>query len=293
MKLFSKNDKSRQQSFSYYRTSVGENRKVNFKNSDRLRAKNNSSKIKKFLTRTPQFLIVIFSFFCLLYIISLSNDPRIVITQNSENDFHSTDFYRQQIKSILSGSILNYSKLTINTKSVAQQIEQNFPEIQSSSVVLPLLNRRPIVHIKLSNLAAIVRTSSGAYVIDNNGRAILKNIDPNSTNYKQLPKIQDQSQLSVELGKGIIQSKDVAYITTIISELNNNDFRVNEIILPQEANELKIIFADKPYFLKTNLSLDPNQQVGTFLALINRLKSENIQPSQYIDVRVEERAYYL
>lgn len=294
MKLFKrKANKNIGQKFSYYRTSVSDNRQIVISRSDRHRQAPTTSRFKKLIRRTPQLVFTLTVIFSIGYVLSLSQNPRIVITDQSNQTFITPETYRSQIKKILLNSPLNYSKISINTKSVAREIEQMFPEIQSSSVVLPLLNRRPIVHLRMSTPGAVVHTADGVFVMDTSGRAIMKESQLSDQIKAKLPKIQDQSQFKVELGKGIVQKADVIFITTIISELTKNKYEVREVILPPSANEVQFYLNGKPFYIKANLSLEPLQQVGTFLALQNKLINENLQPTQYIDVRVEERAYYL
>ena len=64
--------------------------------------------------------------------------------------------------------------------------------------------------------------------------------------------------------------------------------------LPPAASELDVKIAGKPYFVKFNLQADDaRRQAGTFLATQAQLQRKGITPAQYIDVRVEGRAYYL
>ncbi|MEK7603205.1 MAG: hypothetical protein AAB459_03105 [Patescibacteria group bacterium] len=283
----------RTSSFSYYRTSVNDNRNIDPSKITRERLMPSKRRSINLLKKIPQLVIAILIFSCIAYVFSLSVDPRIVIADQQSLSLQPVEVYKSEISKILKNSPLNFTKITINTKLVAKQIEDAFPEIQSSSIALPLLNRRPIVHIRLSTPAAIVHTSNGVFVMDSSGKAIMNDNQLNLSERQKLPKIHDQSQLQIDPGKGIMKSGDVTYITTFISELEKNKYKIKEIILPPVANEVQFHLADKPYFIKANLSLDPYQQVGTFLALQNKLTTDNSLPTSYIDVRVEERAYYL
>jgi hypothetical protein len=66
------------------------------------------------------------------------------------------------------------------------------------------------------------------------------------------------------------------------------------MVLPVQTNELDVNLAGQSYFVKFDLQEnDPRQQAGTFLATIASLKSQNITPTKYVDVRVDGRAYYI
>ncbi len=63
--------------------------------------------------------------------------------------------------------------------------------------------------------------------------------------------------------------------------------------LPVGTSELDVRLAGQPYSVKFNLeSGTARQQAGTFLATESKLKSQNVTPAEYIDVRVDGRAYY-
>jgi len=47
-----------------------------------------------------------------------------------------------------------------------------------------------------------------------------------------------------------------------------------------------------PYNVKFNLMGDARAEAGTYLAVKQRLEAGHVTPGSYIDVRVDERAYY-
>ena len=68
---------------------------------------------------------------------------------------------------------------------------------------------------------------------------------------------------------------------------------ITSMTLPPAADELDVHLTGVNYYIKFNLANDDaRQQVGTFLATQAQLKSQGITPGQYIDVRVDGRAYY-
>ena len=63
--------------------------------------------------------------------------------------------------------------------------------------------------------------------------------------------------------------------------------------MPAAENELDMYLTGQSYYVKFNLAdSSPLQEVGTFLAVRQNLQQQGITPSQYIDVRVDGRAYY-
>jgi hypothetical protein len=46
------------------------------------------------------------------------------------------------------------------------------------------------------------------------------------------------------------------------------------------------------YHLKFSMLTDPRQAVGSYLAIRDKLAKENATPSEYIDLRTDEKVFY-
>jgi hypothetical protein len=287
--------------FSYYRTSPPASPQAEASRNERLSTRRRlqgtragSGRFRRLLGKLPVLVAWLLIGASAFYMLSLSSNPRVILS-SSEVDLALRDVgaYQADIQTILQKSVFSYSKLTINTTKISEQIKTEFPEFRDVSVVLPLLNRRPVVHIQPARPAFILMTRSGSFVLDTQGRAILEETRLASSARNELPRIQDDSQLDVQLTKQALSQNDVDFITTFTKELRSKDVQVQTITLPTVANEVHFGIKDQKYYVKANLQLDAKQQAGTFLAVTNKLQKDSVTPSQYIDVRVEERAYYL
>lgn len=228
--------------------------------------------------------------------LTLSANPEIVPTADSRDSsafLHSQATYQVAASKLIADSFFNRNKITINTASISQQLIDQFPELSSANITLPLLAHRPIIHIQASKPAIILLTNNGSYVLDSNGKAVLPSERLSSTVQEKLPKITDQSGLKVTLNHQILTSSNVNFIQTIIAQLDAKKVGIESLTLPSASSEVDAKIAGQPYFVKFNLqSGDARRQAGAFLATQAQLRRKNITPSQYIDVRVEGRAYY-
>jgi len=228
-------------------------------------------------------------------ILSLSTDAKILplATDSSRSLLRATAVYENAATQQLSRSIWNRNKITVNTSQLNRQLLSQFPELGSVSVTVPLLAHRPLVYIEPADPALILVTDNGAFVIDATGRALLKGANPAALSQPRLPVITDQSGLSLQLNRQALSADSVSFIQTVVAQLAAKQFTVSGMTLPAAASELDIHLAGQPYFVKFNLqSNNAKGEAGTFLATITQLHRQNITPSQYVDVRVDGRAYY-
>ncbi len=199
--------------------------------------------------------------------------------------------YQAAADKLLAASIWNRNKITINTAQISRQLSAQFPELSSASVTLPLLAHRPTIYVQPAQAALVMAANNGAFVIDQNGRALMP--AANLPTARNLPQIVDQSGLSISTGHQVLTSDDVSFIQTILAELAAKKVSVSSMVLPASARELDVYIAGQPYFVKFNLANDTaRQQAGTYLATIAELRRQHTTPKHYIDVRVDGRAYY-
>lgn len=243
----------------------------------------------------PLLFVAMSSLAFVLSILSLSTNPKIVIPKNSTTTsktiLRDTETYYRAAQSLLQKNLLNRSKITINTESIDLELQQQFPELARVSVTLPLMGRRPIIEVFGVEPKIILTNKSGAFIVDKNGKANAKVADFPSVKSLGLIAIEDQTDTNIEAGKGALDSQSVAFITTFVQQLSRNNIRLSNVVMPASATELRMYLADQKYYIKASLLTDPQIAVGQFLATQKKLVAEKSLPSEYIDVRVEEKVF--
>lgn len=227
------------------------------------------------------------------YLTTLSTSPRVTIERNKDRltVTQPTHVYETAAATILQRSLFNQSKLTINTDEVADALKAQFPELGDLVVTIPLIGRKPVIQTQPSTPSLILTGQSGSFIIDDNGRAVLASNQLASSIRDKLPVVSDGSEANVELGKQILTTDLVAFVTALQHQFAAKNTRVESYSFPALANELHVKVAGEGYYIKFNTDIDARQQIGTYIAVKERLENDNKLPSEYIDVRVEERAY--
>lgn len=227
-------------------------------------------------------------------VLSLSSNARIVPLSGSDSRFmQDKQVYRTAVDHMLAKSLWNHNKITVDTGGISRQMLAKFPELSSVSLTLPLVSKHPTVYIQTVQPALILVARNGSYVVDTNGKALMNagQLSPNT--FKDLPVVTDLSGLQVSLNHQALTSGDVSFIQTVIAELAASHVTVSALVLPPATSELDVHIQGQQYLIKFNLQGgDARQQAGTFLAAQAELKGNNVTPSQYVDVRVDGRAYY-
>jgi len=240
-------------------------------------------------------ILLLAIFMSVISAISLSPHAKVLPLKTDNNNLllHDQSAYQAAADHLLTASIWNRNKLTINTGKIEKQLTAQFPELASTTVTLPLLAHRPLIYIETAQPALLLSTADGTYMLDASGKALLTGAQLGRFNNLTLPLVTDQSGLRVQLNHQVITSQNVGFIQTVVAQLAARHLTIATMTLPATASELDVQVAGQPYFVKFNLASNTaRQQAGTYLATAAQLQKQGITPAQYIDVRVEGRAYY-
>jgi hypothetical protein len=107
-----------------------------------------------------------------------------------------------------------------------------------------------------------------------------------------LPVVVDQSGLEVKAGSQILSPASVSFIEQVIYQVNAKGVKVKSFNLTQSPFELWAYFDDNKYYVKFDMEGDARVQAGTYLAVRDYLAGKGETPGAYIDVRVEDKAFY-
>lgn len=230
---------------------------------------------------------------CVIYASVLNNHPRVMIAASTTGKplQRPTKVYEEYITKQLNSSVMNKSKLTFNSNSVTEGLQKQFPEVANAIVTIPLVGHRPVVHIAVSSPAFILGSSSGAYYVSADGMPLVR-VSEVANPLSNMITVTDETNLPVTIGKQILPTDTVSFITAVIKQLQATKTPIQSVTLPLEANELQVRIVNQPYVVRYNTLGDARTETGTFLAVKKRLEGSGEKPKEYIDVRVEERAYY-
>ena len=241
----------------------------------------------------PTLLALAIITLSVLYCLGLSTSPKVVVSTTSPQAvvLREKADYQKGAQRILEDSALSRTKFTVNTGGFEKAFRAEFPEVDHVSLALPLVSRTPIVTISTAQPQILVTAQGKVYVLDKRGTAIMMANDLSSSIRQSLPVVNDQSGLTVAVGKTVLPAEDIQYISAVLAQLKAKQVAVESITLPATAQEVDIKPAGKPYFVKFSLNTEAREATGDYLATKQRLEQTNTTPTQYVDVRVPGRAY--
>ncbi len=221
-----------------------------------------------------------------VYSTTLSTTPGIIFVGEASM-YRTAAEYKVGITKILESSVKNKSKVTLNTATTQEAIVKTFPELDIATVGLPIIGRRLIVTLHMRKPALILTTKTNAFVLDNNGRIVAEAKQLLSSLTSGLLTAQDQSGLVLHVGDQALTSETIAFITNIAAQLKAKQLIISGLTIPTGGNEVDVRIKDMPYYIKTDSSGNARVQIGGFLTV----RDSSTNPTEYIDVRVEEKLF--
>lgn len=250
-----------------------------------------SARMHRRAREIPTYFALVLIAASALYLASLSTVAQITV-DGSQELLRDRSAIQPKANQILAETLMNRSKITFQGGKVESELRQAFPEFAEVDVSTPLFRHRPHMVITLARPAALLSTGTHIYLIDDQGRALF-DTTRNKPNFdtSDLPLLQDQSTLNIEVGRTALSRTQVAYIQEVRSQTEQKGLKIESMLMTSGGGELHVRFGGLPYFVKFNFFEDARKSTGTFLATKEKLEADNAKPVEYIDVRIPERAY--
>lgn len=253
--------------------------------------------VRYWVKRSGTIIALLVIAVCAVSLLSLSTTPKVVLLDEGNTyAFQDIARYEDAARLSLASSVWNRNKITVDTGAAAEAMKQQFPEISAVNITLPLVGNRPIYYLQANAPAFVIQSVNGTFVLDASGTSLIARDGVPEAVVNSLPVITDQSGNRAESGKQVISRTNAAFIQTVISTLAAKGVTVESLILPAgHVQQLDVRVSGQPYVIKFDMhgSGGVRQQIGSYLALAKMLAQDNKTPTQYIDVRVLGRAYYL
>ncbi len=284
---------ARKSVFSYYARGTSSSSQNLGRDQNQNNYKSSSSGYRFRFKHIPSYIALIAILIAVINTLLLEARPRIVLVQTTGTVQREAKIYQDGIEDIWSSSLLNRSKLSVNTDKISSQISKQYSELASVEIELPLLGKRPTIRITPTRPTLELITSNGAFYVNSAGRILAQTKELNKNKLEDLAVIHDESGTRVEAGEVVIPSPQVTFLHKLHSYLIAQDVPITSMTLPlTAANQVDLRVDGQPYYVKFSMDSDPRQAVGTYLAAVAKLESDGGKPGEYIDVRVPEKVFY-
>lgn len=241
----------------------------------------------------PTYVACIALVGAVLYTVSLSGSPRVVVEQKPGVIQRDPSEYEQRVQAAWRASVFNRTKLTIHSQQTRQAILDTYRELSDVRIQLPLVGHRATVVLVPAAPSLQIEARGGTFYVDAEGRALADTSYVTSSS--SVPVVQDNGTLAVSPGQVVLPQSQVVYIVQLVTELKAVQVPLQSLTLSNKAvNELDVRITGDPYYLKVQLdgSVDARQVVGTYLAMQKKFTADGTRPGEYLDLRVAGKAFY-
>lgn len=239
------------------------------------------------LRRGPVFWFVFVAAIILIgQLTMLGGSGQVVLEAVGTNSTEAVATYEKTLDKLLAKSILNRSKITIDTRGIAAEFRRQHSEAESAVVTMPLFGSRPTLYVVLSEPAFVLKQDSNRYILSASG--YITGLAPGDSD---LPLVQDETAETVAVGARLLPQSSVQFMKTVQYQFEQTNIKISALVLPaRKAYEIDARLEGKPYVVRFNLQEDAMQQSGAAIATIEQLDA--VIPASYLDVRVPGRIYY-
>lgn len=199
------------------------------------------------------------------------------------------DAYRKVADEYFGARPFERFRFMLNEERFQAAMTRQLPEIQSIS----LQNARGLVatdaFVSVRRPVAVWQSDSDRLYVDQAGRTFTRN-------YYQEPTvtIEDQSGIAISgQTKLVASSRLLTFAGRLVAGIDDSGVgTVTKVAIPLGAlRQLDISLQGKPYRIKTHMDREPTGQVADVVSAVKYFDAHLIIP-EYIDVRVEGKAYY-
>lgn len=260
---------------------------LNYSSND---TKNTKAKKNKKISFKTIFKIVIYSLLvlALIYAVVASSLFKVKKIELEGNQTLNSDSLKSQIQSVVGSSILNQNILFVSESQINQLLKTNNYQISQAKI-----ERKPFNTIKVTiteqKPSVIWRSGNKVSIFTEDGRAYTG--EPNQTLLSSLPTVEDTTNLPVRSGEKTVSEQFVKFVGDIYTQLPQKGVEIQVMQIEETTTEL-IVVTKQGYKIKFDTTRPVSEQVTDLIAVLDLIKKQNKKITQYIDLRINSKAFY-
>lgn len=253
------------------------------------RAKRNRSGSKKTtghassIARRGAILVAIIIAFSVGALLMLAKVERIEVSASNK--------YSSKIRKATDEFLDNSTRriALIDTSELRKHIIASYPDIGAVSVDKSYLSSSIKVAAKERNYAFIWQSRGEQYLVDSSGFISRK---PSKKEKKNLPVVIDTARIGVEAGQKVVGADFIAFLNEMTAILPEKGYKIKQIVIRSSTRSLEVALKNRSYKVLFNIKIPAKHQVDDLKLLLKKLKAQGTVPVEYIDLRIEGRAYW-
>ncbi len=192
-----------------------------------------------------------------------------------------------------SGGLRNRYILSLNKEEASAQIRDKRPDILAVDYAFSPFRGTLRVSLIQSPTVLIVQSKTNYALLNIDGVVSqIRQEPPTADEIRVYPLLIDDNSLPMETGKVGISKDIVTFIRDLEKAAQLKSLETHTYSLPAVPREVRVKFADSKYYIKLSATQPASQQLQALVDIRNYLTKNNITPSEYVDLRIPEKAYY-
>lgn len=227
----------------------------------------------------------------LLFIVVTQFSASMALTINGDSSIQPRSDYQKTIQSYFGSSPLERLRFLTNQKQLEQYVQVRHPEVATVSLVGSAGLGKTQVAITMRKPVASWQIGGQRAYVDSNGRAFNSNYYPQTLGVAVI----DNSGITLERANGreIASDAFLGFIGRVVGLTRQlTDHSVTSVTIPRSTTrQVEIRLKGVGYPVRLSSDRAVGQQVEDMARAVAWLKQQGISP-QYVDVRVERKAFY-
>ncbi len=251
-----------------------------------------SRAIKKVKRISPKsiFKIVFYSVLVLVlfYAVVASSLFKIKKIEITGNQTLNSEALRSQVQAVVGSSLLNQNILFVSGSQINKQLKTDNYQIAQAKIERIPFNTIKVV-ITEQKPSILWRSGNKVSVFTQDGKAYSG--EPNQTLLNSLPTVEDTTNLPVKAGEKIVSEQFVAFVVDAYAQLPQRGVEVSSMQIEETTTEL-IVVTKQGYKIRFDTTRPLSEQLTDLTAVLDLLKKQNKKITQYIDLRINSKAFY-
>lgn len=246
--------------------------------------------------RRVRFLVLMSIIFIIFVFIKMRlTDVNINASKNYNLTNSQKSLYEESIKNKATNhATLNQSWL-LDSEGFVREFKKSHPEVESIYIhAKSIFSSSTEVDIVFRTPHFVWKDVSGtSYFVDKNG-VLFKINRLKGVNTTKMVHIDDQSGVTLSKSNSVLTKPLIKFIGQLPNQairVYGSKAKVEKVIIPQSIRELRFKISGQPYEVKLSTARSIHNQMGELKTLLNFLKGRS-SPKSYIDLRVENKAFY-
>lgn len=186
--------------------------------------------------------------------------------------------------SVFNNGFKSINVFLFNENKAAKQVLSVINQIKDVKFKKQIFRRTLLITIEEHTSTIIWQTNNERFMVNRSGA-----IYDIASSDSPLVVVEDLKNVPVNLNQKIVTTDFVEFVTAVVSNLpRRTNLSARRILVPETTFEINVITSEG-----WTIIFDTTRSVDTQISnLIKVLRSIKESPSQYIDLRIEDRVYY-